>query len=97
MDDNGSAIDDERAYAQRMAAEAIEWPTDRKVLLAPMEDGNARVEVVAVRLLGDAASGSCVAQLADEPDRWYCGGDNGDHVLLWGWEESQEEAWMDLY
>lgn len=85
------------AYAERMLNDAVPWPTDRRVLLAPMEDGNVRVEVEAAVILGDPASGNCVVQLEGEQGRWYCGGDNGDHLLIWNWEETQEAAWEDLY
>ena len=92
-----SAADEERAYARRMLTDAVAWSTDRTVLVVPDDDGNARVQVVATTLLGDPVSGLCVAQLADEPHRWYYGGDNDDHVLLFGWDETQEDAWLALY
>ena len=97
MVEDGTAEEDEHAYAQRMLTEAVIWPTDRTVLLVPDDDGNGRIPVVATTLLGDPASGLCVAQVAGEPHRWYYGAANDDHVLLFGWDDTQEDAWLALY
>jgi hypothetical protein len=95
--DEAGEVTEDRRYARRMLTHAVPWPTDRKVLLAPIEDGNARVEVNATTIRADPSTGLCVVQLTDEPGRWYSGGDNGDHILLWSWEETEEAAWEDLY
>jgi hypothetical protein len=86
-----------RRYAQRMLTEAIVWSPDRPVLRPSADDYNSQVEVRPALVRLDAATGLCVAQFTSEPDRWYLGGLNDDHVLLWNWEESETEAWEDLW